>query len=243
MGRDEEGLQPVSPDGELIDEEGQAPPEKDDASATEFTLTVSDNRCPQCEAVVPSRYHAGCDAPILRIGSDWKCGACGVEMPPNTSCTECGASFDVTSAEVNVDQATSTAPEQIETAIHRETNRRRRDHGLSELAYTHHLGAIALQHSRDMAQREYFSHESPDGESPSDRYRRFGHSTRQSGENLAKEYAHLTQSATHVARNVVEGWMNSPPHRENILRGAFDAEGIGVYVDTDGAVYATQNFR
>lgn len=242
MTRDEKGIRPVSPDGEPTAQRRNTAPEKDDGSATEFTLTVGDNRCPECDAVISSRYHVGCDAPVLRIGGDWRCGACGVEMRPNTSCTECGGSRDITGVEVHVDKGTSTAPEQIETAIHRETNRVRRDHGLSELAYTHHLGAIALRHSRDMAQREYFSHESPDGDGPSDRYRQHGHSNRRSGENLAKEYAHLTQSATQIARNVVEGWMNSPPHRENILRGAFDAEGIGVYVDTDGAVYATQNF-
>ena len=36
--------------------------------------------------------------------------------------------------------------------------------------------------------------------------------------------------------------MNSPGHRENILTGVFDREGIGVEITQDYKVYVTQNF-
>ncbi len=242
MGQEDEGLQPVSPERGVTGGDRQTPSQRGNRPEKGSQITVSGNQCPHCGAVVPSRYHEGCDASIIRVGGDWKCGSCGIKMRPNTTCVECDRSLQITTAEVGVDRRTSTAPEEIEKAIHQETNRKRRDHGLSEVSYTHHLSAIALRHSRDMAQREYFSHESPEGNGPNDRYRKFGHDTRRSGENLAKEYAHVTQSADEVARDVVDGWMNSPPHRKNILRGAFQTEGIGVYLETNGAVYATQNF-
>lgn len=234
-------LDPVSPSGA----EGAAdeqPPDQSHRADVSATVTISDNQCSQCGAIVPSSYHKGCDAAVIQIDTDWVCSSCGVQLLPTTTCESCGSSAEIEPTAVATDRRTSSSPELIEIAIHEETNRKRSEHGLSELSYTDHLSAIALQHSRDMAQRGYFSHESPEGDAPIDRYRQYGHDTRQSGENLAKEYAHLSESAESVAKAVVDGWMNSPPHRENILREAFDREGIGVHLETDGAVFATQNF-
>jgi uncharacterized protein YkwD len=45
-----------------------------------------------------------------------------------------------------------------------------------------------------------------------------------------------------IASQVVNGWMNSPGHRENILNARYDREGIGIAVSSDGKVYVTQNF-
>lgn len=41
---------------------------------------------------------------------------------------------------------------------------------------------------------------------------------------------------------MVDSWMNSPGHRANILNPDYDRAGIGVAVDAEEAVYATQNF-
>nr|WP_246391966.1 CAP domain-containing protein [Halosimplex pelagicum] len=131
---------------------------------------------------------------------------------------------------------------EIEHAIHDETNRRRVDHGLDRLTYSDHLSIIAARHSRDMAQRDFFAHANPDGDEPSDRYKTFGHDTRSSGENIALEHYDVLATPEKVAQSVVDAWMNSQGHRENILRDHFTEEGIGVYLNHDGGVYATQNF-
>ena len=45
----------------------------------------------------------------------------------------------------------------------------------------------------------------------------------------------------HVAKDAVNGWMDSPGHRKNILTPEFDREGIGVKVSAF-SIYITQNF-
>ena len=57
---------------------------------------------------------------------------------------------------------------------------------------------------------------------------------RTAGENIAYGYP--------SARDVQEGWMNSPGHRENILNAGFTHVGVGLYVDSEGTAYWTQLF-
>lgn len=93
-----------------------------------------------------------------------------------------------------------------------------------------------------MAVRGYFAHQSPEGETAGDRYRTHDHSDRSYGENIALRQLGATVSVSELAESIVDGWMDSEGHRENILRDRFEAEGIGVYTTNDGTVYATQNF-
>jgi len=137
----------------------------------------------------------------------------------------------------------ATTPRAIEQAVHKRVNRLRRDNSVGTISYSDHLSAIALQHSRDMASQDYFDHTSPDGESAADRYHRFGHDDRSVGENIALRQPGPTAGADDIADRVVEGWMDSSGHRENLLRDRFEAEGIGVFCDPDRTVYVTQNFR
>jgi uncharacterized protein YkwD len=55
------------------------------------------------------------------------------------------------------------------------------------------------------------------------------------GENIA-----WGQGAT--AAGLHSAWMNSPPHRENMLRSTYNLVGIGVHITADGRVYATTSF-
>jgi uncharacterized protein YkwD len=157
----------------------------------------------------------------------------------------------------------------IERAIHAAVNDQRRDHGLPALAWDSDLAGIARGHSQDMAVREYFAHESPGGGRPGDRYERAGYecrAARQTGgyataaENIAKTYpdtpldlpsgtVEYDDNESRIARGIVRQWMRSPGHRENILRRAWDDQGIGVAVQStnvtdpaERAVLATQNF-
>ena len=201
--------------------------------------------CNHCGAAPGISYHndGSCSGAILFIDSEWRCGGCGVRISAISSCPECGSELTPRKYQLPVNHRPADTDSNIERAIHEATNRRREQHELVPLSYSDHLSAIALQHSRDMAERDYFDHTSPDDEDAAGRYRRFGHDDRSAGENIARRYPLPTTSATDIAADLVDGWMDSPGHRENILRECFDAEGLGVFIDSEGAVYATQNFR
>ena len=49
-------------------------------------------------------------------------------------------------------------------------------------------------------------------------------------------------SEKELAKEIVDGWMESPGHRKNILTGAYDKIGVGVSISDSEKVYATQNF-
>jgi uncharacterized protein YkwD len=154
---------------------------------------------------------------------------------------------------------------EIEREVHRFINKERSGRGLSTLSYDTGLQEIARYHSEDMATELYFAHESPEGETMSDRYDRFGYECRveisgdryaTGAENIAYTYAdsnvqtesrleNYGNNETAIARGLVNQWMNSSGHRENILRSYWQSEGIGVAIEEvngETRVYATQNF-
>jgi uncharacterized protein YkwD len=113
-------------------------------------------------------------------------------------------------------------------------NEERRKRGLKILTPDPELTAVARAHSKDMFIRGYFSHYTPEGKDSFDRMRGAGIKFLQAGENLALAQ---TLSIAH------QGLMNSPGHRENILRPVFGRVGIGVY---DGGIHGlmiSQEFR
>jgi uncharacterized protein YkwD len=95
-----------------------------------------------------------------------------------------------------------------------------------------------------MVDRDYFSHTNPDGEQPWDRYDDVADETcRASGENIAQNWVGYGASTNEaVANAIVDMWMGSSGHRQNILSSSYSEEGLGVYITEEGAVYATQNF-
>ncbi len=79
--------------------------------------------------------------------------------------------------------------------------------------------SAARAHARDMVVRGFFSHDSPT-ESWTNRMKRFGLGEgSRVGENIAQ--------AT-LAADAIRAWMNSPPHRANILNGQYRETGIAV---------------
>lgn len=136
--------------------------------------------------------------------------------------------------------ATSSRSEEAEMMIHDRINQIRSDEGLRQLTRSKKLDDVAQYHSDDMAERGYFSHTGPDGETLGERYREHGIDCA-GGENIFRYDSTYGASPETIAEVAVEGWMESPGHRENILRPRFSMEGIGVtYVG--GEVYVTQNF-
>lgn len=134
--------------------------------------------------------------------------------------------------------------DEVEVEIHEQVNEIRVENDLNELEHSDEIAGIARTHSQDMNEREYFSHTNPEGESPADRFGDlYPAECRAVGENLAYIQTGVGSggSAEEIAERIVEGWMNSEGHRENILRDGWDSQGIGVYMD-DGRVDATQKF-
>jgi uncharacterized protein YkwD len=109
----------------------------------------------------------------------------------------------------------------VEDAIVCLTNRERKAAGLPALVKSQALHNAAVSHSRDMAQRDYVSHQSPEGGTARTRMSSRGYKgATRSGENLA-----YGQRLT--ARQVVEMWMNSASHRANIRNRDYREIGVG----------------
>ena len=80
------------------------------------------------------------------------------------------------------------------------------------------LADVASGHAIDMAQHNYFEHEDLGGHSPADRVRAVGYHEKLVGENIAY--------GPKSADEVVQGWLNSPGHCENIMDSRFAEMGI-----------------
>jgi uncharacterized protein YkwD len=80
------------------------------------------------------------------------------------------------------------------------------------------LDGVAAEHAVDMARHDYFEHVDLNGHSPADRLRATGYRERLVGENIA--YGPTS------ADEVVEGWLHSPAHCENIMDPRFVEMGL-----------------
>lgn len=123
----------------------------------------------------------------------------------------------------------------LEAALHDAVNETRGTHHLVQLERTAVLDRAARAHSEDMAARRYMSHDTPEGLNPVDRIQRAG----AEGFTLAAENVGLTTKAD-PNREILTGWLHSPPHRRNLLMPAFNATGIGIARAADGTYYYTQ---
>ncbi len=99
------------------------------------------------------------------------------------------------------------------------TNQRRADNGKAGLSLNSKLNASAQAKAEDMVARDYWSHNTPDGQEPWVFIDAQGYNYKKAGENLA--YGFSTSSST------VTGWMNSPSHKENMLDGLYTEVGFG----------------
>ncbi|MBV1820280.1 CAP domain-containing protein [Anaerosalibacter bizertensis] len=136
-----------------------------------------------------------------------------------------------TQKEVNQNISTSANAEELKVV--ELVNIERKKAGLSPLSYNEELSKVARIKSQDMADKNYFSHNSPTYKDPFTMMKNFGIKYGQAGENIAKGYL--------SAESVMNGWMNSSGHRANILNSNFKKIGVG-YVNKGGTTYWTQMF-
>jgi uncharacterized protein YkwD len=125
----------------------------------------------------------------------------------------------------------AAAPEvrRTEMAITEAINDQRQEHGLEPLEHRDDLAEIARQFSQQMVDEQFFDHVDPAGESVADRVRDTGITFTAVGENLYGAEGPVGM-VDHVERSV-SGWMDSPGHRENILREVFTQTGVGMASD------------
>ncbi len=99
-------------------------------------------------------------------------------------------------------------------------NEHRTSVGCEPLAWNPDVAGVAQAHSADMLDRGFFDHRNPDGQSPRDRMDEAGIQWSRWGENIAAGYP--------SAAAVLNGWLNSPGHRQNIETCAFTEHGVGL---------------
>jgi uncharacterized protein YkwD len=124
-------------------------------------------------------------------------------------------------------------------------NGERADRGLAPLSGNARLADAATAYAQDLVAGQYFSHTGRDGSGVLERIKRSGYVPRGAayvlGENLAWGSGALATPGA-----IVNAWMNSPGHRDNILNPDFREMGVGVVrgnprsADGRGATYATE---
>jgi hypothetical protein len=140
------------------------------------------------------------------------------------------ASLILLSATANVRaQAPQGSPEQI---LFDAANHERAAQKLHPLKWDKSLAEAARQHSQRMAQQNTLSHQLPGEEDFKARALRAGARFSSLAENIAEGPD---------APSIHAQWMNSPPHRENLLDPNMDSIGIAV-ADRNGELFATEDF-
>lgn len=132
--------------------------------------------------------------------------------------------------------AQSSTIGQMEAQVRQQINQIRQQQGLSQLRPNARLAEVARNYSRRMAEQNFFSHTSPSGDTMVQRVRSAGIFYVLLGENLF--------TSTNIPQPVpaaVQGWMDSPGHRANILRSEYRETGIGVW-RIGSTYYFTQLF-
>ncbi len=106
------------------------------------------------------------------------------------------------------------------TSLLDKTNLNRADKNQAGLTISPQLSAAAQAKANDMAQHNYWAHNSPTGKTPWTFIEASGYQYQAAGENLAYGFTN--------ANDTIVGWMNSTEHRANIMNDAYQNVGFGV---------------
>jgi uncharacterized protein YkwD len=109
------------------------------------------------------------------------------------------------------------------------TNNKRAVEGIGALTHNSLLQKAAQVHAENMAKKDFFEHVSPDGDTPVTRVKATGYLYRTMGENIAV--------GQDTSAEVMEGWENSPLHRENFMNIKFTQLGVGIAKNPTGNGY------
>lgn len=101
-----------------------------------------------------------------------------------------------------------------------DTNTARNAYQETALTLDSQLTQAAQAKANDMAQKDYWSHNTPDGKTPWSFITASGYSYNTAGENLAYGFS--------SAGSIMTAWMNSPEHRANVLDTTYENVGFGI---------------
>lgn len=111
------------------------------------------------------------------------------------------------------------------------TNQRRLENGLNPLQTNNVLNEVAQRKAGDMFAFNYWAHNSPSGRDPWSFFHEVGYSYLFAGENLARDFMN--------SDSVVDAWMASPTHRDNVLNPNYTEIGLSVVDGTLNGVETT----
>lgn len=151
-----------------------------------------------------------------------------VELPDGSTGTSTNKSGTGDSDAQSMDDSRQAESTQAE-AILKLVNQERQKAGVQPLTLSDKLTNVANIKAKDMADKNYFSHDSPTYGSPFDMMKKFGISYSYAGENIA--------AGQKTAEEVMNSWMNSSGHKANILNKNFTQLGVGFY---RGGQYGTE---
>lgn len=100
------------------------------------------------------------------------------------------------------------------------TNQQRFAAGQTALVLNEQLSKAAAAKAADMFASQYWAHTSPAGRDPWSFVNEAGYSYLFAGENLARDFGD--------SKGVVDAWMNSPSHKENLLNSRYQDIGFAV---------------
>lgn len=100
------------------------------------------------------------------------------------------------------------------------TNAERVKAGVAPVAENAKLNQSAMLKAQNMFAEDYWAHYSPTGKTPWQWFDQAGYVYTLAGENLARDFD--------TSQGVINGWMNSPSHRENMLTPGYKDIGIAV---------------
>jgi len=146
--------------------------------------------------------------------------------------------------------------------VHQRVNDTRAEEGVRRLEWDDDLQSIAQNYAERMAEEQFYSHEDPSGDDFQDRYREASYNCRipLSGDSYSVGSENILQTwwgeeierddgseafyaePDELAAGMLKTWLNSKPHRENILRPVWRREGVGVARTDEDKVLAVQNF-
>ncbi|MGA4517389.1 CAP domain-containing protein [Solibacillus silvestris] len=204
-----------------------------DASAAQITVKNGDSMW-----LIAQRYKVSF-AEVLRLNSHYKDvnmihAGDKINIPDGSH----GANTATNSNSDNIHQGNDSAilgsVEAKEKAVLQLVNKERKANGLNELTQSTKLISLAEMKSKDMAEKNYFSHTSPTYGTPFEMLQKYGVSYRSAGENIA--------AGQKTAEEVMKAWMNSSGHRANILNPSYTQIGIGYYAGGSYRTYWTQLF-
>ena len=132
--------------------------------------------------------------------------------------------------QVTSPEALSSTLVALQQQMINQTNAQRQANGLSPLQGDDELARIALAHAQDMVKRGYFAHITPEGVDLRTRFEQHGVEANWIGENIQLN----TQPIDRTVSEAVEWFMNSPPHRTNMLHERFNHIGVGVAEEPPG---------